>query len=336
MKPLLGRLAQTGPNFFMRIGVYSFVWGRWPNWAELSDRNHDFARFPPEKPPMLLRTLVLLAGLCLATPALAQTSITLRAAPVAIVDAQINGRPVRLEVDPRLPDVLVLNPAAAERLHVRRVPFVGARVSLDASYIRGRIARPRIEFGDAGASRATTGIFNVPATARADGVIGPGVLPHDIIRIELAGSGVGRIIQFPLANADIWQIETELGGLSLQAVFDLNNTRSTFNRSAASHLDQSGAIVAEGELGEMSMLLGLHAQAQPVQTSLALQGLALGPAVARTRAPLLGALDEETLVVVAEGEEAPPRLWVGRSALASCSSITVNRRTRTLTLECAS
>ena len=55
---------------------------------------------------MLLRTLALLAGLCLATPALAQTSITLDAAPVALIDAEINGRPVRLEVDPRMPDML--------------------------------------------------------------------------------------------------------------------------------------------------------------------------------------------------------------------------------------
>lgn len=290
----------------------------------------------PSKPPMFLRTLALLAGLCLATPALAQTSITLRAAPVAIVEAQINGQPVRLEVDPRLPDVLVLNPAAAQRLRVQRVPFVGARVSLDDSYIRGRIARPRIEFGAAGASRAMTGIFNVPATDRADGVIGPGVLPYDIVRIELGGGGSGRTIQFPLANTDIWQISAELGGLNLQAVFDLNNAPSTFNRSASTHLDQSGAIASEGELSEISMLLGLRAQTQPVQTSLTLQGLPLSPAVARTRAPLQGALDEETLVVTAEGEETPPRVWVGRSALAMCSAISVNRRARMLTLECAS
>jgi len=285
---------------------------------------------------MLLRTLALLAAFSFASPAIAQTSITLRAAPVAIVEAQINNRPVRLEVDPRLPDVLVLNPAAAQRLRVQRVPFVGARVSLDESYIRGRIARPRIEFGAAGASRATTGIFNVPATDRADGVIGPGVLPHDIIRLELGGGGTGRTVQFPLANADIWEVGAELGGLNLQVVFDLNNDHSTFNRSASAHLDQSGAIVAQGEVRQIPMLLGLRAQAQPVQTTLSFQAFPLGSAVARTRAPLEGALDEETLVVTAEGEETPPRVWIGRATLATCSSITVNRRTRMLTLECAS
>lgn len=285
---------------------------------------------------MFLRTLALLAVFSFANPALAQTSITLRAVPVAIVEAQINNRPVRLEVDPRLPDVLVLNPAAAERLRVRRVPFVAARVSLDESYMRGRIARPRIEFGAAGASRATTGIFNVPATDRADGVIGPGVLPHDIIRIELGSGGTGRTIQFPLANADSWEVGAELGGLNLQVVFDLSNAHSTFNRSASAHLDQSGGIVAQGEVREIPMLLGLRAQAQPVQTALNLHGLPLASAVARTRAPLEGALDEETLVVTAEGEETPPRVWIGRATLATCSSITVNRRTRMLTLECAS
>lgn len=272
--------------------------------------------------------------LSLPNVAVAQRQITLRADPIPIVDAQINGRPVRLEVDPRLPDVLVLNPAAAERLNVRRVPFVGARVSIDDSYIRGRIARPRIEFGSAGASRATTGIFNLPATDRADGVIGPGVLPHDVIRVELGG-GSGRSIQFALANADIWEFPVDLGGLNLDVVFDLTSARSTFSRSASSRLDESGAIVAEGEHSEAPMLLGLRALTQPVQTSLAIQGLPLNSAVARTRSPLMGALDEETLVVVADGEESRPRLWVGREALANCASVSVDRRTRTLTLDCA-
>lgn len=282
-----------------------------------------------------MRVLFLCLSLfLLPTAALAQSQITLRADPIPIVEAEINGRPVRLEVDPRLPDVLVLNPAAAQRLHVQRVPLVSARVSLDRSYMRGRIARPRIEFADAGAARALTGIFNVPATERADGVIGPGALPYDVVRIELNG-GSGRSIQFPLEDADIWEFPADIGGLNLDVVFDLTSAHSTFSRSASARLDESGAIVAEGAHAETPMLLGLRALTQPVRTALALQGLPLNPAVARTRSPLVGALDDETLVVMADGEESRPRLWVGRSALSNCASLSVDRRTRTLTVECA-
>lgn len=283
-----------------------------------------------------MRSLVLgfLVLVALTSPASAQSQITLNGAQNPIVEAQINGQPVRLEVDLRLPDVLVLNPSAAERLRVRRVPFVGARVSLDEAYIRGRIARPRIEFGSAGAARATTGIFNLPATERADGVIGPGVLPYDIIRVELGG-GSGRQLRFPLANADIWDFEITLAELSVDAVLDLTTARSTFNRSASSMLDERGAITASGAHAETPMLLGLRAMTQPVETSLQVQGLSLNPAVARTRAPLMGALDEDTIFVVAEGEAPRPRVWIGRGAFANCASITVDRRTRTLTLDCA-
>jgi len=283
-----------------------------------------------------MRLLIIAVALLLMpiATAAAQSQITLDGAQNPIVDAQINGRPVRLEVDLRLPDILVLNPEAAERLRVRRAPFVAARVSLDEAYIRGRVARPRIEFGDAGASRAITGIFNVPATDRADGVIGPGVLPHDIIRIELGGAS-GRTVRFPLANADVWDFEVQLAELSVDAVLDLTTQRSTFNRTASSQLDERGAIVANGEHTETSLLLGLRAMTQPVESNLQVQGLSLNPAQARTRAPLMGALDDDTIFVVAEGEAPRPRLWIGRGAFANCASVTVDRRSRTLTLECA-
>lgn len=278
-----------------------------------------------------------IAAFCCASPAaMAQTTITLDASQgPPIVSAEINDRPVRFEVDLRLPDVLVLNPAAADLLRVQRVPFVAGRVSLDDASIRGRIARPRIEFGEAGAGRALTGVFNVPATDRADGVIGPGVLPHRVIRVLLGGTGAGRTITLPLENADVWETNVTLAGINVEAVFDVLSSRSTFNRSASAELDQIGAIVADGEHADTPMLLGLRALTQPVRTDLTVHGLPLSPAVARTRSPLEGALDQNTIVVTAGEEPTPPRLWIGRSALANCSSISVDRRARTLTLECA-
>lgn len=281
----------------------------------------------------------ILAGLMLAlltAPVAAQTTTVLRADPVPIVDAEINGRPVRLEIDLRLADMLVLNPDAAERLGVRRVPFVAAGAQLDDSRIRGRVARPRIVFAGGADARAITGIFNVPATTRADGIIGPGALPYDIVRVELSPArDEERDIAFTLEDADNWDADTTLAGIEVNFAFDLGNAVSTFNRTASGRLDEVGAIVADGEHAETPMLLGLRAQTQPVRTSLTLHGLPLSPGVARTRAPLIGALDDDTIVVTGEAEVSPPRVWVGRQALASCSSISVVRRTRQMTLRCA-
>jgi len=287
---------------------------------------------------MLLRTFVLLATLCLATPALAQTSITLDVAPVALVDAQINNRPVRLEVDPRMPDMLVLSTTAAERLRVRRLPFAAVQVGIEGGgTMRGRIARPNIRFGERTA-RNFAGVFPAPVSARADGVIGPGSLPYDIVTIRLgADAAQPRDIVLPLQDADLWYTQAEVGGQTLRVMFDVANDASIFNRPAARLFDRAGAIPAAGELAERPVILGLSTLMQPVTTELTAHGLALGPIFARTVAPLLGALEEDAIVAEGEASETPPSLVIGRAALrqAGCSSISVNRRTRQLTLRCA-
>ncbi|MEZ5957669.1 MAG: hypothetical protein R3C27_10725 [Hyphomonadaceae bacterium] len=287
---------------------------------------------------MLLRTLALLAGLCLATPALAQTSITLDVAPVAIVDAQINSRPVRLEVDPRMPDMLVLSTTASERLGVRRLPFAQARVGVDGGgSMDGRIARPNIRF-DRRSIRNVAGIFAVPVSHRADGVIGPGSLPYDIVTLRLSADAPNtREIVMPLADADLWYAQADVGGHSLRLVFDVVNEATILNRPAVRLFDSAGVIPAAGELVERPLILGLSTNMQPVTTELTVHGLSLGPTFARTIAPLLGALEEDAIIAEGEASDSPPTLTLGRAALqqAGCSSISVNRRTRQLTLRCA-
>lgn len=287
---------------------------------------------------MLLRTFALLAGLWMATPALAQTSITLDAAPIAFIDAQINGRPVRLEVDPRMPDMLALSTPAAERLGVRRLPFARVQVGIDGGgMMRGSIARPNIRFGERSA-RNFAGIFPVPVSTRADGVIGPGSLPYDIVTLRLGADPTNaRDIVLPLEDPDIWAVQADVGGHSLRVLFDVANEASIFNRASARSFDREGAIPIAGELVERPVILGLSTNMQPVTTELTVHGLALGPTFARTVAPLLGALEEDAIIAEGEASETPPSLTLGRAALtqAGCSSISVNRRTRQLTLRCA-
>ncbi|MBL8547255.1 MAG: hypothetical protein JNL81_12390 [Hyphomonadaceae bacterium] len=279
-----------------------------------------------------------LAALCLAAPAMAQTSITLDVAPVAIIDAEINRRPVRLEVDPRMPDMLALSTTASERLGVRRLPFAAVQVGIEGGgSMRGRLARPNIRFGERTA-RNFAGVFPVPVSTRADGVIGPGSLPYDIVTLRLGADPANpRDIVMPLADADIWAMQAEVGGQNLRLMFDVTNESSIFNRPAVRLFDSAGLIPAAGELAERPLILGLSTQMQPVTTDLTVHGLSLGPTFARTIAPLLGALEEDAIVAEGESSETPPTLTLGRRALleAGCTSISVNRRTRQLTLRCA-
>ncbi len=288
---------------------------------------------------MRVAVLIFLATLGFAAPAAAQTSITLdarRGAPV--VEAEINRQPVRLEIDLRMPDLLAMSTSAAERLEVRRLPLANAVVRIDGGgAMRGRIARPRISFGER-ASRAFAGVFPAPVSTAAEGVVGPGALPYEVITIVLAEAPANvREITFALDDADVWRAQVQVGGETVNVLFDVTNEASVFNRPAARTFDHSGAIVASGEVSERQLILGLSTMMQPITTELAIEGIALAPAFARTNAPLLGVTEEDALVVEAEGEAPPPAIVIGRAALlrAGCASISVDRRTQRLTLRCA-
>lgn len=286
------------------------------------------------------RLLFVLSALAavLATAASAQEAITLNALPVPLVDAEINGRPVRLELDLRMPEALAMSNAAGERLRVRRVPFAAVRIGVDGSEatLRGRIARPRLEFGGE-TSRAFTGLFPTPISRHGDGLIGPAALPQEVVTVvigpELAGA---RDMVFALRDPDVWSVDATIGGEPLVVWFNLSEQASVLNRSASRMFDASGAIVASGDLREAQLIMGISTLMQPVESALTFEGIALTPLLARTNAPLLGAIEEDALVVVGNAESSPPAISIGRAALSRCSSIRGDRRARTLTLRCAS
>jgi hypothetical protein len=293
---------------------------------------------------MRLGILLFFGALLLATPAAAQTSITLSADPVPIINAEINGRPVRLEVDPRFPRGVALSTAAAERLRVRRVPLLAINIGIEGSdsTMRGRLARPRITFPggaelDTESTRAFAGIFPAPVSTRADGVIGPDALPYDIVTITLGPEQPGaRDIVFPFGEDDsAWAPQADVGGQRMRIVFGLGDRASVFNRPAARLFDGSGAIMAAGEVAAVPLILGLNTLMQPVETALTVEGLSLSPSYARTNAPLLGVIEEDALVVSAEDRDWPASLMLGRAALSRCSFIRVDRRARQMTLRCA-
>jgi hypothetical protein len=268
----------------------------------------------------------------------AQSSITLDArAGNPIIDATINNRPVRLEVDMRLGEVAAVSNSAAQRLRIRRVPIVGVRVGIDGSdaTIGGRIARPRIEIGDE-ASSSFMGVFPAPVTTRADGVIGPSALPFDTIIVTLGAEEPGaRDIVFQLEDPDNWRSHATVGGRQLDVLFNAGAQETVFNRPATRQLDGDGAIPAHGDVAEVHLILGLRTMMQPVTTNLTVEGLALPSAMARTNAPLLGADEDADIVVTGNSDPPPPSVTLGRAALAHCAYMRVDRRARTLTLRCA-
>lgn len=174
-------------------------------------------------------------------------------------------------------------------------------------------------------------------TTRADGVIGSGALPYDVITIELNPEPPGaRDIVLALEDADNWSPRVNVGGQDVVLQFNVAGAATVFNRSAARLFDGAGAVPASGELAETPLILGLRTLMQPVETQLTVEGLSLPAAFARTNAPLLGALEEDAIVIAADsGEAPPPSVTLGRAALSRCAYLRVDRRTRQMTLRCA-
>lgn len=285
----------------------------------------------------LIGAMAALAAALFSASASAQTSITIRANPTPIVEAQINDRTVTLEVDTRFISGIALSREAAERLRVRRVPFVGVRVGIEGSdsTISGRIARPRVLF-EGRSTRAFTGIFPTRVTDRADGVIGPGALPYDIITIVIGPENPNaREIVLPLEDGDRWYAQTQVGGETIDVGIDLINRATVFNRPAARLFDRAGAIPAAGDVSEQQLIIGLSTLMQPVTTQLTVADLSLTRVFARTNAPLLGVLEEDAVVVEgSDGDAPPPTIVLGRDTLAGCVSVSVDRRAKQMTLRC--
>lgn len=74
---------------------------------------------------------------------------------------------------------------------------------------------------------------------------------------------------------------------------------------------------------------------QPVRTELTVVELGIATAYARTDAPLLGADESDAIVVERNAEGSPPTISLGHEALARCSSISIDNRSKRMTLRCA-
>lgn len=282
--------------------------------------------------------IVFFALVCSVGAASAQTAVTLNAEPVPIIEVQINGAPVRLEVDTNAGAYVMMERAVAERLRLRPMLLQRFRVGVDGSdqMLNGRVARSTLRFANGAETELSVGIFGVPVSSRADGVIGPGALPYDVVTITLSEPQPGETdIVLPLGDPSSWRGRAQVAGEDYVIGMHLERPQTVINRRASRSLDATGLLEESGELVETRAILGLTTAMQPVRTSIKLDGLPLGETLARINSPLLGAVEPDALVVTAPQEESSvPALFLGRQALSRCSSLRADRQASTLTLRC--
>jgi hypothetical protein len=293
---------------------------------------------------MVTRFLLALA-LFSAPPAVAAPTVleaTLDANGLPIVQLSIKGQAVRLAIEPALGGYASLNKSSAERLKVRPVPLVRAAVSMDDAQISGRVTRQSMKLGQ-NSETSWFGLFTpdaLPGVAGVDGIAGLEALPADIVMIKLAESAAGsatRTISFIPLKDQPGYYAAQLDGQDVRLTFHFFHPETNINRPLSQDLTQNRLLSPTGEHRKTRWYFGLEVPMQPMQAQdWTIQGLAPGPILARSKAPLV-VPDAEAMdiIVTSKDDEAPkPTLSLGRAALAGCTQMLYERKSRALTLTC--
>src|SRR4051812_14649887 len=199
-----------------------------------------------------------------------------------IVDATVNGVPGRLRIDPAVPSLPMLGSAWAERAQLRPGPFAFGYM-VGPEQVHGRSAVTQIAVGEnAAARRHRVGWTERPYSTAADGVVGPGGLPQQIVRFVLGPPRPGeRTVALPMADEGGlfggWGHSyalIDLGGAPLRIRFDPHHPRTLATAGAGVRLAAVYDARIAGETGSEEIAFGI---ARPVRTLHLGRPLQIGP-----------------------------------------------------------
>lgn len=280
-----------------------------------------------------------------------------------IVDATLNGEPIRLRVDPAAPGM----PLMADAIAVRR-GFkldgkwgIGFGFRVGATTVNARTKVARVGYGQAPEKQRVGWTPRAFANV-ADGTVGPGGLPEPIVRFVLHPARAGeRTVTLPMEKPGFpmtlfgggWMASigiVEVGGAPMRIRFDPYHPRTLATAGAAVRLAQAYGGALSGEAVPTEIFFGVE---RPVRTlTLArpfpLGALAITQLGARTGdAGLTAAIrdadaaepaaDPDEILVVAKGKPRDLRrdtVSIGADQLAQCSSIVFDKPAHVIRLTC--
>ena len=269
-----------------------------------------------------------------------------------IIRVSVAGVPGRMRIDPAAFAVPLLDAPYANRARLRPGPFGFANL-VGPKEIRGVTAVTRISLNGASPLKRRVGWTERPFYEGADGTIGPGGLPQQVIRFVLRPSLSGeRTVTLPLVDEG-----GLLGGWGgMYALVQVGGTpmRVRFNPYHPHTLATAGAGVRiaaahDGRIGGETRAVPIaYGVSRPVRTLRLGRPLQVGPlaiAALSVRTADFGNAsaireeggDPDEIVVIGKKRrnEARDRLWLGADQLARCSSIVFDKRARQVRLTCA-
>lgn len=263
-----------------------------------------------------------------------------------IVEARIDGVPVRLRVDPETAGYIILNADAARRIGLRR-SMIGARTTVGPVRISGSTKVARVAIGSTEGRRRLIWTDRV-AAQDADGLIGPADMPFDHVVFRLRPpTGTERTLTLPMdfeRSTGLFH-DLTIGGQAITFRISTIRTDSIATAAAGALLAAHHGGAWAGEPGEQMIKYGVMRPVRPMSFTRApsIAGVPMQRVTIRTSdnrgnaaLPADAGADPDEIVVTGSNGRQRPRYHVslGLDWLASCSSLSWDNRARRMTLSC--
>jgi len=288
---------------------------------------------------------LLIAALPAATPAFA-ADLVVDAASGFIVEATINGHPVRLRVDPEASGYVLLNPATVERIGLRR-SMLGSRTQIGPVRLTGSSKVAELSIGGVTGDRRMVWLTDRVAIADADGLIGPADMHYDRVTFNLgpaqAGEGAFAVaMEFERSSGLFFPLT--MGDHDVCFQFTLTKADTMATAGAGAHLAALNGGAWAGEAREQIIDFGVvrPVRALTLARPVSLGGLHLSSLLVRTGdnrgnlalPPEPDADPEEVVVTGASRQRARFNVTIGRDRLGQCSSLVWDNRAKRMILNC--
>ena len=271
-----------------------------------------------------------------------------------IVTVTLNGLPGRIRIDPAAPALPIFTtPFAAGQAQLQPGPFAFAYL-VGPEQVPGVSAVGRIAIGEGARPRKRrVGWTGRPYFEGADGVIGPGGLPEQVVRFVLRPPLPGeRTITLPLEDegglfggwGSTYAL-VDLGGAPLRVRFNPHEPRTLATAGAAVRIANLHDGRVSGETAPAHIAFGIS---RPVRTMRLGTPLNIGPFAIAELGVRTGDFGNASAIreeggdpdeVVVTGDRRRnrnrDRLAIGADQLRHCSSITYDKRRREIRLSCA-
>lgn len=261
-----------------------------------------------------------------------------------IIPATLNGRAIRLRVDPGAPVMPMLTPDLVAALQVKAGPF-GAIGRVGPVRLPGKSAVVRFGLpGSAKEKKARVIWFDRALVDGADAVVSPLFLHQNRVRFELGGQG-GRRTELPIADLGGRSrgVLLPVAGETVEVTFPLWRRDSAVTADAGRliALDHDGRL-APGAGARVEIAFGVS---RPYRELKLARPVAIGPfalSTLKVRMPDSGSAgiaeadaDPDEIIVSADSKQKPNRaLSIARDQLDRCAWLETDRAAGTIRFDC--